>query len=203
MKEHPILYSTEMVKAILAGKKTQTRRVMNPQPLQADINAVPTNGWNSVIPMNPYGMPGDMLWVREQFVAWSLMWKLGQQKGFYYRANFPSDYKASWKWKPSIHMPKAAARIWLQITDIRIERLQEISEEDAIDEGVNLADSTKWFKHTHVFQELWEKINGPESWNANPYVWVIQFKVLSTTGKPTTNNHHLTTNIKKHCHEQV
>lgn len=92
--------------------------------------------------------------------------------------------------KPSIHMPKSAARIWLKITKIKVERLQDISEEDAMNEGVEY----EWYDQSRnikieaaksLFKKLWQVINGRESWEANPWVWAIEFEVLSTTGKPT------------------
>lgn len=100
------------------------------------------------------------------------------------------DFKAL-RLRPNIFLPKVAARIWLQVTDIRVERLQDISEQDAIAEGVEKrsgSDSLTRFDYRHYYYDLWDKINGPESWQANPWVWVVSFKVLSTTGKPDLQN---------------
>jgi hypothetical protein len=118
-----------------------------------------------------------------------------KRKHFLYKAN---TVHQAMKWKPSIHMPKAAARIWLQVESIAVERLRDITEEDAIAEGVNLAEGLikgemLWKDYEHdlnnlsnpksSFKTLWRSINGAESWEANPWVWVVRFKVVSTTGR--------------------
>lgn len=199
MKEIPILLSTPMVHAIMDGRKTMTRRIvkgialdwLKPDMFTPEFVASPENG------LCPYGQPGDLLWVRESFYE-PLFEKLNGK--YYYKADLE---KQSWdfKWKPSIHMPKAAARIWLRVTDVRVERLQDISEDDAIAEGIEHlragafgkvwrnygpidADVPYYFNPKHSFQSLWESINGPESWNKNPWVWVVSFEVVSKTGKP-------------------
>jgi hypothetical protein len=184
-KEHPILFSTPMVQAILEGRKTQTRRILKPKPIANEI--VESNQWKRYTHVSrkeiianpgfyeiksvhkcPYGETGDLLWVRETFTEWP--------KGeFQFRASTRSGDELG-KWKPSIHMPKVAARIWLEITEVKVERLQDISYADAKAEGVELP---------HNFYELWVKINGYESWMTNPWVWVVKFKVLTTTGKPS------------------
>lgn len=150
---------------------------------------------------SPFGKPGDLLWVRE---TW------GQPYLEEDLANCKYLYKADWnainqvkqalvgeRWKPSIHMPKKASRIWLMIEDIRVERVQEVSQIDAQAEGiepVTLHGESKWKRYdegfcteypTISFKTLWYSINGEESWKANPWVWVIQFRALSTTGKPS------------------
>lgn len=153
----------------------------------------------------PYGQPGDVLWVRETWCVPSLF--DGFESDYYFKAGFDAttieNKNASQRWHPSIHMPKAAARIWLQVEEIRVERLQEISWEDAIAEGIHVkywgGDTTQPYAYreskpegsatdyqrrpTQAFEVLWCKINGPESWDLNPWVWVVKFKVLSTTGK--------------------
>ena len=193
MKTHPILFSTPMVQAILEGHKTMTRRIIKPQPqpgerigyystdnnpeldeyIFCDTEGVPTED----DPLkNPYGHIGDILWVRESFRYFGydsskmLVYKAGHNT-----INFEAQHKESWK--PSIHMPKAACRIFLKITDIRVERLQDMSREDCKKEGVLLGNDNGKFSGWHdVFRDLWEKINGPDSWNANPWVWVISFE---------------------------
>jgi len=160
-----------------------------------------------------YGQPGDVLWVREKFAC--TLGKYEPETTYSYFADsfhwsfFPEDKTNSetacqWHdddlakevaWKPSIHMPKTAARIWLQVEEIRVERLQDIIKEDAIAEGI-LKEDQHYHDYNNAvpclgaissFQSLWESINGGvESWLANPWVWVVKFKVLSTTGKPTT-----------------
>jgi hypothetical protein len=153
--------------------------------------------------MCKYGQPGDVLWVRETWCLPSLY--DGFEKDFYFKAGFsPSDIKdknASGLYKPSIHMPKAAARIWLQVEEIRVERLRDITEKDAIDEGMKfhnlfgewggvvahpkVKNHFNWYSNpVDAFMNLWITINGQESYKANPWVWVVKFKVLSTTGKP-------------------
>jgi hypothetical protein len=213
MRERPILFSTEMVKAILEGRKTQTRRTKD-LDLYNKINpdywklvgvgsyqkkghnartgvAMMANATNQTFSdFCPYGNPGDVLWVRE---TWA---KIKEFDGVLYKAAGDDPMRCG-KWKPSIHMPKVAARIWLEITDIRVERLQDISEEDACAEGVEykvsrgglyykdyMIERDWYFKAKPSFFSLWRKINGTDSLHANPWVWVISFKVLSTTGKP-------------------
>lgn len=204
-KTKPILFSTTMVKAILEGRKTQTRRVIKPQPgKDTNVSFMPnppldwcgkwfpykweTEEGESISKRCPYGNIGDILWVREtwQYTDSSI----NIQPGYVYRATDP-DWESMevWKWKPSIFMPKSAARIFLKITDVKVERLQNISEEDAIKEGVKI-DSEGYecwdylknfyggfcFSPEQSFESLWQKINGTESWKSNPFVWVIEFK---------------------------
>ena len=189
MKERPIILCTEMVRATLEGRKTKTRRVVRELkyylPKTWDI-AVPHNMYAEPylkIPYQPegdviggryscpYGQVGDRLWVRETGV-WD------DSKGFVaYKANMP-DVNA--KWQSPIFMPRWASRITLEITDIRVERLQEITEEDANKEGNPYPDMGGkgslpplwWFK------KLWDSINAKRgySWESNPWVWVISFK---------------------------
>ena len=173
-KMKPILFSTPMVRAILAGNKTQTRRVINPQPVVCgDMAAVP----------NPKCRSGDILWVRE---AWGIN-ALGE---YMYRAGatVPQTKTQGFAtWKPSIFMPRAAARIFLRVTGVGAERVQDISEEDAGAEGYgdnfcigcgsctgsDCYDPRRWF------QVLWQDINGKRGfgWDVNPWVWVYEFAV--------------------------
>ena len=191
-KERPILFSTPIVEAILDGRKTQTRRTRG---------ATFQNFEEFARIKCPYGKPGDRLWVRETWQITNFLHPSDENYGYIYKASENGkDWQENteeWKWKPSIHMPKAAARIWLEITETRLERLQDISEEDAIAEGIEpVADGYKnympklfsasqfcWPTAYHSFQSLWESINGSESWDLNPWLWVIKFKVLSTNGK--------------------
>jgi hypothetical protein len=185
MTDRPILFSAEMVRAILKGRKTQTRRVMKPQPSTVDdagrwyrMKSGGESLMTSAYPC-PYGAPGDTLWVRETWTQYPI--ELNPE---------PCDawYKATsngppppFKWRPSIHMPRWASRITLRITDIRVERLQDISEDDARAEGV----SSEWDDYERYgqsepyrygFSALWSEINGPDAWDANPWVWVISFE---------------------------
>ena len=183
MKERPILFSAPMVRALLAGTKTQTRRIIKPQHL-AFFNqdaAAMLSDWNER-PL-PYGQPGDRLWVRETWHDASS----SLHSCALYRAD---GIDLHWgKWAPSIHMPRWASRITLEITSVRVERLQEISIEDAKAEGAwgpddsivqKVADyfGTDIFSANprKAFQMLWESINGPDSWAANPWVWAIEFR---------------------------
>lgn len=185
MKERPILFSRTMVRALLDGSKTQTRRVvkgfalelLQPDNFTPEYVALPENS-NS-----PYGYAGDRLWVRE---TWNTSARClpPVDEPYIYAADLNSDGKMFWAatWKPSIHMPRAASRITLEVTGVRVERLQGISIRDAVAEGATP-------KPPHVacsmvcpedyltgFRDLWNSINGPEAWNANPWVWVVEFK---------------------------
>ena len=178
-----------MVRAILAGNKTQTRRVVKPQPEQwttpdgcgtsAIWPAVNYNGRVAAMRC-PYGQPGDRLWVRESTAEDCI----GSASFARYTADGFTSRIAWWysrKACPSIHMPRWASRILLEITSVRVERLHEISEADAKAEGVTLPKRTCtmydgiWRDEYHA---LWESINGPRTWAANPWVWVIEFKVV-------------------------
>jgi hypothetical protein len=211
MREHPILFNDDMVRAILAGRKTQTRRVIKPQPTKRDnLNWVDAgeasfcNGThekaakckdNSVI-KSPYGGPGDRLWVRE---AWCRDYHADGIFG--YRADeLNPDHKHTLKeikWTPSIHMPRWASRILLEVTNVRVERVQDISREDVISEGLSSIEvelrgerlpihkhafenhKYAFENHKHAFAKLWDSINGKKpgrSWSANPWVWVIDFE---------------------------
>ncbi len=195
-KFHPILFSTPMVQAILEGRKTMTRRLrglekINNYPGQwAYLFWKPTkehlfynqkNAGNKLSIKCPYGKVGDVLWVRE---TWNEL-----MSSYYYKA---TDSEWCNKWKPSIFMPKAACRIFLEITEIKVERLQDITEDDAIKEGAHsfdedLTNEQRLHNYNHPsgrfygpkklgFKRLWQSINGPNSWEANPFVWVISFK---------------------------
>ena len=194
MTDYPIIFSTPMVQAILGGVKTQTRRI-------AKLNAagrVARKGKNwhpddpEAILACPYGQPGDRLWVRE---TWS-----ADVPEIVYKADMGARYldeddphymdllrlydKQIGDWRPSIHMPKWAARIHLKITKVRLQRLQKISFEDAKNEGVEFwmhAETLKGLPacscHYYEFEDLWAHINGRDSWNLNPLVWTLDFEV--------------------------
>lgn len=249
-KESPILFSTEMVKAIFNGQKTQTRRILNPQPenlikefelhnfetieeweignvledeSSGDFEIRKSNyEWIADL-KNPFGAPGDILWVRESHKRYRI------ENNYYFQffddfiieryfKKFSIDQLKRWKLSgkkakdliPSIFMPKEAARIWLEVESIRVERLQDISEEDAIAEGVGsgFQMNSGWPDYQHIkngiceltqdtarmsYATLWDSINGEEGWNKNPWIWAINFKVLSTTGKPQTLTPELST----------
>jgi hypothetical protein len=143
---------------------------------------MPHPEWESLLRFCPYGQPGELLWLRETFKKW--------QDGVAYKADHRDDDLANAvhaPWKPSIHMPRWASRIDLLITGVRVERLQDISEDDARAEGarecdpvsgreVLLAGPSQRGSFRLHYRDIWESINGPGSWDANPWVWVIEFE---------------------------
>ena len=193
MKQSPILFKAEMVRAILDGSKTQTRRIVKERNYP-----IAFSGFTDEFVMSPknhlyqslYGTMGDQLWVRETFgIAdnWIHESEIDPPRTIAYKAdlsaiNFDPFYKvntSNWgwvnmKWKPSIFMPRWASRIQLEITDIRIERLNDISEADATKEFI----CSGYIPAVDEYKELWESINGIGSWALNPFVWVIEFKVI-------------------------
>lgn len=197
MNEHPILFSTEMVQAILTGRKTQTRRVVKSELIieQAEFecgnrpNVIQSEPSLQYWTENscPFGQVGDRIWVRETH---AFIPKTAYRASNIDQIINPNDqetvaiFKAGFdlsqtgiKWKPSIHMPRWASRLQLEITNIRIERLNDISEDDAIAEGM-IADDD--YCAEEYFSKLWNEINGwdEKGWNANPWVWVVEFKVI-------------------------
>lgn len=197
-KERPILMSGAMVRAILVGRKTQTRRVVNFKKIAKATGCTkgrlaysPTfNSW-AVFDGNgeadlalvdcPYGKVGDRLWVKETFK------ENEPPSGYIYRAS-EAEYGYTYEkpWKPSIFMPRQASRIDLEIKAIRVERLKDISEADAIAEGIE-QDGNGWKGYVegnlprlafpqNSYKTLWESINGAGSWDLNPWVWVIEFR---------------------------
>lgn len=209
MKERPILFSAPMVRAILEGRKTQTRRIVRPQPdcFMGGPGVTDNQGnqvdrfpcWTrprdaAVIAIScPYGQPGDRLWVRETWAYNDVVPLVDRPPGDYiYRAALcrgVTRYDA--RWRSSIHMPRRASRITLEVTSIRVERLQDISEYGARAEGVvavNDPEGDCWTDGTYrtAFELLWGQINGfdgePKArapWASNPWVWVIEFKRIS------------------------
>lgn len=181
MSEKPILFSAQMVRAILEGRKTQTRRVIKPQP-EADLDpSTVVAAWDTgfIDEKCPYGETGDHLWIRENF--W-LDKKTGEMLGYCAEDEEKYSNNKTVKKTHSIYMPRWASRITLEITDIRVERLQDITQADACAEGVLLKswEACDSFNTTpeRQFCKLWKDINGPQSWDENPFVWVIEFKVL-------------------------
>ena len=189
MKERPILFSAPMVRALLAGTKTQTRRIVKRLPLrinreinemEVDVANIENGEFAKRVPCH-MGKPGDRIYVRE---TWQVA---GGNSGIWYAATDSKTDEGNspvTNWRPSTHMPKELARIWLEITGVRVERLQDISTEDCISEGLNttLREYDAEVNLRDQFQELWESTGG--DWAANPWVWAIDFKVLSTTGRP-------------------
>lgn len=180
-----------MVRALLAGRKTQTRRVVKPQLVLDDIYECLLHGYlpRPVEVRCPYGMPGDLLWVRETFAR-----IIGQSGGW-----IETDYRATYKhgdrlgdslgvkkqWTPSIYMPRAESRLTLRITEIRVERLQDISHEDCRAEGCQGVPyhGPERIEYSNsmvltLYKDLWESINGAGSWDENPRVWALSFEVI-------------------------
>lgn len=228
--EKPILFSTEMVRAIFKGRKTQTRRVIKhshayivyPQKCTSeeirDIKNEPaqfapeemTAAIDWLTKHCPYGQPGDILWVRE---TWNTSENIRPpiNNPFIYRADFNEYGVTKWdtKWKSSIHMPREAARLFLLVKNIRVERLQDITEKDAEAEGISaingflLDHSNEWCKYTVMaaatqgrerpsmadniggFAYIWDRINAKRGygWRVNPWVWVIEFEIAHSKEK--------------------
>lgn len=232
MKERGMIFNVEMVRALLDGRKTQTRRIIKDCTVGRDpiskfikigkkfIGCYPEDVPELIRECCPYGVPGDRIWVREtwgvvsheldedgRIQPWTpdrpatAIHEMPFGNGYYSgHAIYAADGDFTWGdddgyedgrscWKPSIHMPRAASRILLEITDVRVERLNAISEEDATAEGVPPAGSLlpdypgtfltpkgDFATAKVAFQRLWESIYGEESWNANPWVWVISFE---------------------------
>ena len=240
VKERPILFNGEMVRAILDGRKTQTRRPIKPQPYK-DKDPYPdgrdiwhyrgkhmSSGFTVpqwVVADSPFGAPGDRLYGRETWrvIGWhegmplliqyksdgtsleepgdSTYWDEDRYMQYYFDCtddclaagftaneegvfNMPDD-EIPTRWRPSIHMPRWASRITLEVKRVWVEQVHEISEEDAIAEGCELAEgyehlAVAFFQHPHkqVFIELWDDIYAKRGfgWDANPWVWVIDFK---------------------------
>ncbi|HDW0968771.1 TPA: hypothetical protein RK087_000641 [Enterobacter hormaechei subsp. xiangfangensis] len=200
-----MIFNGEMVRAILDGRKTQTRRVMKVQPSDGfhpthngydlDLNAhwytpgvVDKNGYLQPAKKDvfgvadenegyacPFGAVGDRIWVRETFSPVPDHEELAGCSAILYAADGNGPYG---KWVPSIHMPRWASRITLEITGVRVERLNSISDSDASKEGCCITDMESGDCLSDVFARLWTSIYGDESWKVNPWVWVIEFKVV-------------------------
>lgn len=174
----PILFNTDMVRAILDGRKTVTRRgIKFPEGQTGHLLESGKRDYiyyPGGIKYPPY-QPGDILYVRETWCRGSLDYKKEQ---YYYKAD---NIDFSCKWHPSIHMPKEAARIWLKVTDVWVERLQDIAEEQAQAEGCNSGMLTGPCTARGQFENLWNSTLKKSDldrygWDANPWVWVIEFQ---------------------------
>lgn len=182
-KEIGVLFKPEMIQAIMEGRKTMTRRVIKPQPEEYEIDGQKMFHYSDshtfiqmsmeYIDDSLFGIPcrysvGDLMYVKEAVFELDEPDCIG--KYLYKSMGDTAD-----KWQSPLFMPKKAARIWLEITDIGVERLQEISMEDCVKEGCG--GSGGWeYSPDQQFQDLWESINGKESWESNPFVWCISFK---------------------------
>ncbi|KJP07362.1 hypothetical protein ACK6TC_20005 [Enterobacter hormaechei] len=207
--ERGMIFNGEMVRALLDGRKTQTRRVMKPQPEPCPAprggHWWPSNvfktmlhveeemqngkgGWGGLVgDACLFGDVGDRIWVRE---TWAEAGASAPDLKLY-RANYPAHVPTHFenvppaedvRWTPSIHMPRWASRILLEITDVRVEQLNDISEEDARSEGIS-GSSARDVKEAYA--ALWRSIYGSDSWRANPWVWVIKFKRIEGDGHAT------------------
>ena len=196
----PILFSTEMVQAILAGRKTQTRRIVKPQPNYFPYTDSKEGHEKTLKNYIDEGLKngaikgkhhiGDILWVRETFC--DVSHNLENENCFLYKADFLGTTAELVKWKPSLFMPKEAARIFLKVTNVRCERLNDITEDDAISEGakdslnhddMKLLSNLDWVikrpfgNHQFGFLALWDSINAKKHpWKSNPWVWVYEFE---------------------------
>lgn len=204
MADRPILFSAPMVRALLAGTKTQTRRGVKPALSEREwveqrdsggfwrcadgeptchTGVWETHEYAQQYPIVcPYGQPGDRLWVRETHMD------LGAC--YLYRADAGAELERAiaaprQPWRPAIHMPRFASRITLEVSGVRVERLQDISQDDARAEGAppshpSIDAVSREFGYPDFprswYAQLWEQINGPDSWAANPWVWVVEFK---------------------------
>jgi hypothetical protein len=211
MKERPILFSAPMVRAVLEGRKTQTRRVVKPRR-DPDFGCELSPGEiageirDGHYALCPHGVPGDRLWVREAFSGkhdydaghdgkpWPpSVWF--QNDPIWYWADGRPEHGDWTRPRPSIHMPRWASRIALEVTGVRVERLQDISETDAKAEGIEFdprldpCGPCKWrhygkpntglYPPQASFETLWSSINGADSWAADPWVWVVEFRRLA------------------------
>ena len=228
MKERPIIFSAPMVRAILDGRKTQTRRLCKAMNAWVDQECREVRQHDGAphhfikgasLPLEklrcPYGVPGDRLWVREAWQAFfadevpadrprgprhtmGIPAQPERESFVFYRADgdlsHPEDGSEA-IWLSPLHMPRRASRITLEVVSVRVERVQEISEEDALAEGALEFDGPTTFVDNGMqsiyfpnmgyaraaFTDLWESIHGPDSWAANPWVWVIEFQREETT----------------------
>ncbi|NML34889.1 hypothetical protein HHL14_29200 [Paraburkholderia sp. G-4-1-8] len=210
MKERPILFSGPMVRALLDGSKTQTRRVVKPQPVEQTgwvggaywgrrpaRGILPADQWciRDMLQFCPYGQPGDRLWVRETWRGVVEISAPGAPLEYGVARYVPDErycrrveYQAtqgrdSEPWRPSIHMPRWASRITLEVTGVRVDRLQDINEDDAIAEGATpsiVGADLEHLKFRAGFQSLWDSLATPATnWQANPWVWVIKLKRIT------------------------
>lgn len=183
----PVLFNTEMVRALLDGRKTVTRRVIKPQPEGKPVPMTKSGCWPGYFAIQgtdkvvrPPFLPGDVLWVRETWAHPSEKEILAgaEQNKYLYRADTPAQPCAWDRWRPSIHMPREAARIFLRVTDVRVERLQDISLDPP---GPDNQTVREGFKYLCDFIATWNNtIKSADlpvyGWGANPWVWVIEFE---------------------------
>ena len=200
-----MLFSTDMVKAILNGTKSETRRIINPQPKNFIPNSIISNcnfkNGNFCFKHKIYNNPdtfeitdlmkskvnlGDIIWVRETFCNDERGSESGEDDCFYYKADLADDIWLG-SWKPSLFMPKKACRIFLKVVSVSVERLHDINNESAINEGIEIVQLSNVFYKDYLgkgyyaqpyesYYSLWQKINGKNSHKENPFVWVYKFQ---------------------------
>ncbi|WP_062117248.1 hypothetical protein [Collimonas pratensis] len=202
MKERPILFTGAMVRALLDDRKVQNRRIINPQPQMVTDGAILPWEGKPVALMQllqqtkrpcPFGQPGDRHWVRETWAAFDADWRHpgkphdlrdGPWPNIAYQADGTLPSGATGLWRPSIHMPRWASRIQLEVTAVRVEQLRCIKESDAQAEGVTIEDRHMngycagecYPPAIRAYRELWGSLYGGGSWDANPWVWVVEFR---------------------------
>lgn len=209
IRERPVLFSGEMVRAILDNRKSQTRRPIKPVPVWnpareewrwsgSDGGTAVWSGpgapaacalHHGLLPRCPYGVPGDRLWVRENWdflpsgdsTAMIVYWADAAAREFVVPAGFNPMIYGGERVRPSIHMPRWASRILLEVTEVRVQRIQDITEEDAIAEGVIAAPFCKagrptGMEHVEAFEDAWDRICGPGAWKRNDWVWCVSFR---------------------------
>ena len=195
MTDRPIIFSAPMVRALLDGRKSMTRRVLNPQPEVGPLSSEhledhELRGWHDLpcgdewatVKRLPYA-PGDRLYVRE---ACAIGWCGENPSHVWYRADGEDKHPED-KWHPSIHMPRWASRLTLTVTEVRVQRLQEISAADSIAEGVQCATCEAMkasachrrgcFASIDAYRTLWNSLHGPDAWATNPWICAISFTV--------------------------
>lgn len=209
MKITPIIFSGPMVRALLDGRKSQTRRIVKPQPYMQELEGsfggrllcfqergspgtglIWPNAKERILSQCPYGQPGDLLYVRETWGYWPLIDQQDEAEGVIYRADDDDWQCRMFSWRPSIHMPRRYSRLTLELTDVRVERLNDISDADALAEGLRKWPHKGDFAYgcdggaidghgsaTGAFRSLWESINGPGSWNRNDWIWALSFRI--------------------------
>ncbi len=203
MADKPILMNGAMVRATLAGTKTQTRRIA--KAITEETCYVGLEGHEGFVPVRddgretpilcPYGVGGNRLWVRETWAPLDEMaMTFKEPDKIFYRADDETKYESDLTWRPSIHMPRWASRITLEITGIRLELLNDISDKDCFAEGIqSVVDAGRRGGDGSVrgeFRALWDSINGKKcQWSSNPFVWVVEFKVATVQPELPPHTH--------------
>ncbi|QIK14897.1 morphogenetic protein [Leclercia sp. 29361] len=200
-----MIFNEDMVRALLDGRKTQARRLLK-QAIGPSLSVDIAEGSPGVAELSwlcgdgpghevnerikliscPYGKPGDRIWVCETWARYNID---QNSHDLAYRATTPEDWPEGGRWRPAIHMPRWASRILLEITDVRVERLQDITLGDICKEfGCGLYEFRPATYGFQAWEELWKSIYGDDSWQANPWVWVVEFKVVPNVPANSTES---------------